>query len=354
MTSPVSPDPSQTPSVASAKRLAALQALGVLDAPPDATLEQLTELASWTFNVPMVALSLVAEGGACHKAHVGLSAANLTQSAAGLCTDTLLSQGYCVVPDASRDPVLKHHPWVRGEAGVRFFAGAAVCTPEGVNVGSFAIMDTLPRELSDREARMLSAMARLAMDHMALQASARKTNQLREELEQTQGWLVDGVFQDALTQVANRRALMGFLDKTLALSRREKQPLSVMLLDVDGFKSINQRHGDAAGDRVLREVATRLAACARGSELVGRMAGDEFMAVLYPCAADQAEMAAKRFARAVTEKPIALGAASGDTVGLQVVSSYFTMDDGLTQTSDEMYRQAAQVLDAAKASGTAS
>ncbi len=328
----------------------ALQALGVLELPPDATLDQLVELASWTFNVPMVTLSFFGEEGVCHKAHVGVPSSQLTVIAQALGQVTVRQKGYCVLSDALRDAGHSQHPWVAGPMGVRFFAGVALSTVEGANVGSLAIMDTMPRELSDHEARMLSAMARLAMDHVALQASVRKTTQLREELEQTQGWLVDGVFQDALTQVANRRALMGFMDKTLALSRRENQPLSVVLFDVAGFKRINQQHGDATGDRVLHEVATRLAACARGSELVGRMAGDEFMAVLYPCDGQQAQLAARRFAQSVTQRPVALGALAGQVVDLQLVTSHFTVDDGMTQTSDELYRQAAQTLDAAKAS----
>lgn len=326
----------------------ALQALDVLGSPPDATLDQLVELASWTFNVPLVTLSFFGDEGICHKAHVGVPSSQLTAAAQLLCQALVQQQGYRVVSDALCDTGCRHHPWVTGPLGVRFFAAVALSTVEGVNVGALALMDTIPRELSDREARMLSAMARLAMDHVALQASVRKTTQLREELEQSQGWLVDGVFQDALTQVANRRALMAFLDKTLALSRREVQPLSVVLFDVVGFRRINQAHGDATGDRVLHEVATRLAACARGSELVGRMAGDEFMAVLYPCDASQAELAASRFAQAITERPVALGAASGQSVALRVVTSHVTVDNGLPQTSDELYRQAAQALDQAK------
>jgi diguanylate cyclase (GGDEF)-like protein len=233
--------------------------------------------------------------------------------------------------------------------GVHFLAAVTLVGPDAVPLGSLAVMDTASRTLTDDQARMLTLLAGVMADHLALRANARRVAFLHVELQQHHGWMLESAAQDSLTQLANRRALMGFLDKTLSLARREGHAVSVLLFDVVGFKNINQRHGDAAGDRVLSEVATRLAACARGSELVGRMAGDEFMAVLYPCAADQAQLAVGRFARSITEQPVALGAASGLAVELQVAASHVTVDDGSTQTSDELYRRAAQLLDATKA-----
>lgn len=337
---------------AEAQRAAALGILDVLDSPPDNTLSQLVELASWTFNVPMATLSLFDAPAVCHKAHFGLPAAHLHHPEA-LGMEHLLRQGYCVLADANQDPAACEHPWVKGQPGVKFFAAVALCTADGVNVGSLAIMDTLPRELSDREARMLSAMARLAMDHLALQSSARKTARLHAELEQSHGWLLDSVAQDTLTQVANRRALMGFLDKSVSLARREGHALSVLLLDLRDFKRVNEQFGDVVGDRVLHEVATRLASCARGSELVGRMAGDEFMAVLYPCTEEQARMAAERFALAAVGQPVTLGAMAGQAVALQVMTGTSTMGPEAPQTSDELYRRAARALDEAKAAARA-
>jgi diguanylate cyclase (GGDEF)-like protein len=191
-------------------------------------------------------------------------------------------------------------------------------------------------------------MARLAMDHMSLQASVRHMATLNAELEQAHGWLLESVAQDSLTQVANRRALMSFVEKTLALARREGQPLSVLLIDVRHFKRINEGFGDTVGDKVLREVAGRLAQCSRGSELVGRMSGDEFMAVLYPCTHEQAQLAAVRYAAAASGRPVVLGAHGSHQIDLTLATGVSTADHTLDTTPDELYRQAAVDLDTHK------
>ena len=330
--------------LAEGARNRALEALDWLDAPPDATLDQLVELAAWTFNVPVVTLSLLGPRSVTHKAQLGLNAAALAV-AQPLGGNQVVGRGFLVVGDASQHTELAAHPWVTGEPGVRFLASVALTTAEGYNVGALSIMDTRVRELSDHEARILTALARLAMDHMALRTTMRKTMALHEELQQAHGWLMDSVSQDALTQVANRRALVAFLDKSLALARREQRPLSVLLVDVKQFRDINQQFGDAMGDRVLREVAARLAACARGSELVGRMAGDEFMAVLYPCTAEQAALAAERYVSAVAERTVPLGAVGGFEVQLTLAHGVFTTQPGEAVTADELYRQVALALD---------
>lgn len=84
---------------------------------------------------------------------------------------------------------------------------------------------------------------------------------------------------DALTGLPNRAALHDRLGQALARRRRQQSVLAVLFLDLDGFKSVNDRFGHAAGDQVLREVAARLAATLRPGDTVGRLGGDEFVVV---------------------------------------------------------------------------
>src|SRR4051812_22359824 len=85
---------------------------------------------------------------------------------------------------------------------------------------------------------------------------------------------------DALTGLANRRALERTLDAALARAGARSRSVGVIMLDLDGFKAINDTHGHAAGDRALREVAMRLRRCVRERDLVARLGGDEFVVVL--------------------------------------------------------------------------
>jgi diguanylate cyclase (GGDEF)-like protein len=85
---------------------------------------------------------------------------------------------------------------------------------------------------------------------------------------------------DQLTEVANRRKLLGTLDKEIARAERDGTPLSIVMIDVDHFKAINDMHGHAAGDEVLREIARIGERELRKGDLFGRLGGEEFLAIL--------------------------------------------------------------------------
>lgn len=119
-------------------------------------------------------------------------------------------------------------------------------------------------------------------------------------------WLAVGRFQtrleamatiDKLTGVATRHAFDILMDQALRDAKRLNQPLSVVIMDVDQFKAVNDRHGHVAGDRILRGVANAMRASVRSSDIVCRWGGDEFLAVLRNC--DQAH--AERIAEAVRQ-----------------------------------------------------
>ena len=85
---------------------------------------------------------------------------------------------------------------------------------------------------------------------------------------------------DALTGLANRRSWYRALDAAVARSRRHGQPVSVLLLDLDGFKEVNDRLGHSAGDLMLRTIASHWSAALRDTDVLGRVGGDEFAALL--------------------------------------------------------------------------
>jgi diguanylate cyclase (GGDEF)-like protein len=85
---------------------------------------------------------------------------------------------------------------------------------------------------------------------------------------------------DPLTNCYNRRALNTFISSDIAYARRQGHDLSVIMLDVDNFKEINDRHGHPAGDRVLQEIATLIRSLIRKSDYIARYGGEEFMLVL--------------------------------------------------------------------------
>lgn len=113
---------------------------------------------------------------------------------------------------------------------------------------------------------------------------------LRRQLAEKQGHsevLRTLAMVDPLTGLYNRRFAEQRLAAEVARSSRKGHPLTVMLLDLDSFKEINDTHGHAAGDMVLQEFASRLNKAIRGSDLAVRLGGDEFLVVLPECQLDQ-------------------------------------------------------------------
>jgi diguanylate cyclase (GGDEF)-like protein len=112
---------------------------------------------------------------------------------------------------------------------------------------------------------------------------------------------------DSLTGLANRSLLDDRLGRQVALAERNAAPLAVLMLDLDGFKAVNDAHGHAAGDALLVAVARRALGCVRTSDTVGRLGGDEFLVLLPDTDRDGARSVAHKLLEAMA-RPFDLGA----------------------------------------------
>ncbi|MEZ5445493.1 MAG: GGDEF domain-containing protein [Gammaproteobacteria bacterium] len=115
---------------------------------------------------------------------------------------------------------------------------------------------------------------------------------------------LDTALKDPVTGINNRAALNATIDREVNLSHRHGYALSVIMLDLDHFKRINDEHGHLAGDTVLRTVAGRITDCTRGSDMVFRYGGEEFTVVLSNTDIDGAALLADRIRKAIAATPI--------------------------------------------------
>jgi len=112
---------------------------------------------------------------------------------------------------------------------------------------------------------------------------------------------------DKLTGLLNRQAFNLLIDKIFAESRRDSRPVSILLIDVDHFKSINDRFGHAGGDRILSQIASQLLKGLRTSDIAIRWGGEEFLVVLKGSALDSAQRVAEQLRLRIEQAPFMVG-----------------------------------------------
>jgi diguanylate cyclase (GGDEF)-like protein len=143
---------------------------------------------------------------------------------------------------------------------------------------------------------------------------------------------------DFLTGTLNRRGIESALQLELARTRRRAEPLSVLLIDVDHFKTINDRHGHGAGDEALRRAAAGIESAVRTSDRLGRYGGDEFLLLMPGSDGAEAMVIAERIRRAVHAPAVSDRApALSLSIGVTCCSEEEAMDDILARADAALY-----------------
>ena len=150
------------------ERLEALHRYRVLDTPPEPAFDRIVALAARLFEVPIALVSFVDRDRQWFKSAVGL-AARETERAVAFCAHAILGEGLMVVADASQDARFARNPLVAGPLGVRFYAAAPLRSPDGHNIGTLSVIDTVPRgPLTPAESRTLEDLAATVVDELEL------------------------------------------------------------------------------------------------------------------------------------------------------------------------------------------
>ncbi|KQO22250.1 diguanylate cyclase [Acidovorax sp. Leaf76] len=204
----------------------------------------------------------------------------------------------------------------------------------------------IPQTRSSREVRKLSGALRRMTHHLltAREAMEEKVRLRTLELEAANRALDLQARTDALTGLLNRRGFETQMAFALALARRSGRPLSIITVDVDHFKRVNDTYGHEAGDEVLRRLARTLEVRLRTSDVVARLGGEEFVALL-----PDTDLAG---ARAIAEALVtAMDEQTDPVVGHITVSAGVATMRGLYDEGSDMLRRSDAALYEAKNQG---
>ena len=185
-----------------------------------------------------------------------------------------------------------------------------------------------------------------AVELTARVRAALRLKRVQDELRRANVELEDAVRTDMLTSLPNRRHVVEHLARTASAARRQRTLMSLLMVDVDHFKRINDSEGHAGGDSVLREIAARIRRVLRTEDMAGRWGGEEFLLVLPATDLEGAWRLAERVREAVSDVPITVG---DDREILVTVS--IGCAEGHGDDLDDHLRRADRALYDAKAAG---
>ncbi len=322
-------------------RLAALQNYMLLDTQADDAFDLLTELAAELCGVPYSFVSLVDADRVWFKSRHGSHTMQVPRDE-DYCAWSILEPEGLNIPDLTADPRTAALGATTGGPQYRMYSGVNLVNADGYRVGVLCVLDTQVRHLTPNQQHLLRRLARQVVALMELRLQERGLQEALAEVSRLAN-------EDELTGLRNRRAWMAEARSQLQLARRLGSTLSMLMLDVDHFKKINDTHGHPAGDAVLRGLGQLLARALRRTDVAGRLGGEEFAVLLPGSDVYGAARVAENLRQRVADEPLRDGERS-----LHVTVSIGVANIAVVQADDDLdalMRAADKALYTAKQTG---
>jgi diguanylate cyclase (GGDEF)-like protein len=238
------------------RRLHALHSLKILDAHGDARFERVLRMAKRLFRAAITIVDVAGrtDAGPLRPVLDAFEAAWPRAPHAPSAGADIFE-----VQDTKLDPRLAHERSALEALKIRSYAGCAVCAPDGSRLGTLCVLDSKPRSFSTEDLELLAELGEMVKEEFVALSLATS---------------------DVLTKLANRRGFEQIASHILPIAKRLRLPLALVLIDLDGFKEVNDSQGHEAGDRLLSAFARRLLKNFRESDVVARSGGDEFCVLM--------------------------------------------------------------------------
>ena len=252
-----------------------------------------------------------------------------------------LSQSRFDVADMGEESFFLSHTSGLNLPDMKALAGVPLMDPNGKRFGTLCIADREARQFTETELNLLASFGQLVSNDICVRSAARYAVRDLVELEQEKCDLFELATIDPLTKALNRRAFMRFTERELNRFKRDNTRLSALMLDIAHFKSVNDVHGHAVGDRVLTKMVSVAAGVLRQEDLIGRLGGEEFAIVLVDSDVIAAAKVADRIREAI--KQVKFPSESGPfnvTVSIGVSEPFFaehSINDVLERADGALY-----------------
>lgn len=277
-----------------AQRLASLQDMLLLSTPDEELFDRVTRTTKRVFEAPIVLVSLIDAQRQWFKSCIGLNVRETSRDIS-FCGHAVAEDQMLVIPDTMADPRFADNPLVTGAPHIRFYAGRPVRNLAGYAVGTLCVIDQKPRAFDQAEQELLNDLASWVESGFRERELSETQRSILTELQVAR----HESLTDPMLSIWNRRAAMELLTRECGHAMLHGRPLSLLVVDVDHFKRVNDAYGHPVGDTVLVEIARTLRVNSRPIDAVGRYGGEEFLVVLPDTNVPQATSIAERLRSAV-------------------------------------------------------
>lgn len=163
-------------------RLRKLHGYEILDTPPEEAFDKIAKLAAQIFNTPSAFVTFVDKERVFFKSNISTLEGNEVDRNDSLCSLAILEDGLTMFNDTHQIPSLLESPHVSSEGGIRFYAGAPLKSAEGYQLGTLCVTDSVPREATPEQLKMLETLSSVVVDQLELRMAARKAVRVQTDL----------------------------------------------------------------------------------------------------------------------------------------------------------------------------
>ena len=302
------------------ERLRTLHSLNILDTESEERFDRITRIAKRMFNVPIELISLVDENRQWFKSCLGLAVGETSRDIS-FCGHAILENNCFIIEDASKDERFHDNPLVVGEPYIKFYAGCPIQYSDDSNLGTLCIIDSKPRHFTKEDHDALIDLAKTVENEIVS---------------------FDLATIDSLTKLNNRRGFEFIASKELDICSRYFISASLVYIDLNGFKPINDTYGHAEGDKALSIFGKQVANISRKSDIPARLGGDEFVILFVNTNKEAARKAMQRLRNSLDEilkneeKPYSLNYSYG--IVEYHTKKHDSIDALLSAADSEMYK----------------